>query len=55
MILGLRDMYVVNERIEYFHLHANNFVVRMVDFLKITFTFQVSHSTITAVSMQTVH
>ncbi|KAI9595869.1 exocyst complex component Sec3-domain-containing protein [Syncephalis fuscata] len=37
---GLRDMYVVNERIEYFHLHANNFVVRMVDFLKITFTFQ---------------
>ncbi|KAI8048022.1 exocyst complex component Sec3-domain-containing protein [Syncephalis plumigaleata] len=37
---GLRDMYVVNERIEYFHLHANNFAVRMVDFLKIAFTFQ---------------
>ncbi|RKP07488.1 exocyst complex component Sec3-domain-containing protein [Thamnocephalis sphaerospora] len=37
---GTRDMYVVNERVEYFQLHANNFAVRLVDFLKISFTFQ---------------
>ncbi|RKP27245.1 exocyst complex component Sec3-domain-containing protein [Syncephalis pseudoplumigaleata] len=45
---GLRDMYVVNERIEYFHLHANNFAVRMVDFLKIAFTFQYAKSGVVA-------
>jgi hypothetical protein len=37
-------MYVVKERFEFFQLHANNFAVRMVDFLKISFTFQVSYT-----------